>query len=72
MKYNYHDKNARSEFDSVSIDETVKGVQTENYVHYSPISLNVQAGGRPRPERTCLYLNINLHSNLLLKAGVFF
>lgn len=44
MKCNYQDKNAQSEFDSLSVDEKAKGVQTENYGRYGPISLRMQAG----------------------------
>lgn len=44
MKCNYHNTNIQSEFDSLKVDENAKGLQTENYSCYHPISLSMQVG----------------------------
>ncbi len=70
----------RDEFYSACLTENklhtqlkaTKGIQTDKSKHYCPISPGTEADGSARLVLTCLYLNINLHSNLLLKAVCIF
>lgn len=71
---------ARDEFYSACLTENklltqlkpTKEIQADKSKHHCPISPGTEEDRSARLVLTCLYLNINLHSNLLLKAVCIF